>query len=338
MPPVKVKHHHKHSQKQQRPPPAVVPSDVSETVNEIQDGLRVLFADSVKKVKGVADGQVGVNMSAEKRSSDFLLLSPHPHPPMHSVETHYITPLANTVGSFASGNPVIFSPNAAINPVGDILFNRSLSFRYSGIATFLISMLLGALLVVLLTVSAGILLVAAFTAFTSFLATSSLVGLFLTTRLYLCIKKAGLSNVSEGILEWIEETRLRLFLGLGLASEGRSSASYRGLPDPQEETLVVAHVISSTATNNRETKERQEADEKTQVGHQDHSPPSQVMLELVEVHGGSSSNNNVKAAPPTPDVSFLQDRIDINIVPAHSSTISTDRIQASPPRSADTDD
>ncbi|KAJ9104427.1 hypothetical protein QFC21_001922 [Naganishia friedmannii] len=250
MAPVKPKHHHQHrhhkSHKEEAQEP-IIPSDVTETVQEITDGLKMVFDDSVKRVKGVAD---------------------------------------------------------------------------TGVIAFLMSVLVGTLFAVFLTVTAGILLVAgfiltpilAFTAFISFLATSSLVGLFLASRLYVCVNKAGLSNIAGGILDWIEETRLRIFLGLGLSAGGPSS--HKGLPAAHDETLVVARVI---ATTTRENEDREE-DEQTRIGNQE--SPSQVMLELLEVRG----------RVPLSDVSVLQDRIDINVAPP--STASSDPVQGSSASSA----
>ncbi|KAJ9114610.1 hypothetical protein QFC22_005483 [Naganishia vaughanmartiniae] len=149
----------------------------------------------------------------------------------------------------------------------------------------------------------------AFTAFMSFLATSSLVWLFLASRLYVCVNKAGLSNISGGILDWIEETRLRVFLALGLVAGGTSS--HNGLGRARDETLVIARVI---ATTNRENDDREE-DEQTRVGNQD--SPAQVMLELVEVHSKA----------PVSGLSVLQDRLGISGAPL--STSSPDTVQGS---------
>lgn len=286
MAPVKTKHHHhghrrSHREEAQEP---ILPSDVTETVQEIKDGLKVMLDDSVKRVKGVAD----------------------------RVEHQYVTPLANAIGSFASSNPVIFTFLSFFT-----IFSAIPVLIAIGVITFFLSVLLGTLFSVFFAVTAGILLVAgfiltpilAFTAFMSFLATSSLVGLFLASRLYVCINKAGLSNISGGILDWIEETRLRVFLGLGLSAGGTSS--HKGPFDARGETLVVARVIT---TANRENDEREE-DERTRVGNQD--SPAQVMLELVEVH----------SSVPVSEISVLQDRIDSNVKP--TSTASSNPIQGS---------
>lgn len=55
MPPVKPSQrtHYKDEARSQ-----VIPSDVADTMNEIRDGLNVIFDDSVRRVKGTADRQV----------------------------------------------------------------------------------------------------------------------------------------------------------------------------------------------------------------------------------------------------------------------------------------
>lgn len=143
----------------------------------------------------------------------------------------------------------------------------------------------------------------------SFLATSSLIGLFLASRLYVCVNKVGLSNLPEGVLDWIDETRLRVFLGLGLTTGGTSL--HKGFADARDETLVVAHVLATTSTEN----EDREEDERTRVGNQD--SPGQIMVELVEVH----------SRVPVSGLSVLQDRVKIDVAPP--STASSDPVQGS---------
>lgn len=55
----------------------LIPSDVADTVNEIRDGLNVLFDDSVRRVKGTADRWVAFPLSsAPAYRTDLACVSP----------------------------------------------------------------------------------------------------------------------------------------------------------------------------------------------------------------------------------------------------------------------
>lgn len=71
MPPVKPSQrtHYKDEQRSQ-----VIPSDVADTMNEIRDGLNVIFDDSVRRVKGTADMQVGLRSFMQSRGGANLSL------------------------------------------------------------------------------------------------------------------------------------------------------------------------------------------------------------------------------------------------------------------------
>lgn len=61
MAPVKAKHNlHQHQHRHHQPhreeaQGPIIPSDVTETMQEITDGLKIMFDDSVKRVKGIAN-------------------------------------------------------------------------------------------------------------------------------------------------------------------------------------------------------------------------------------------------------------------------------------------
>ncbi|KAI5454262.1 hypothetical protein NCC49_004322 [Naganishia albida] len=228
----------------------VIPSDVADTVNEIRDGLNVLLEDSIRRVKGTAD----------------------------AIENNYIAPIGRSVGKFASGSPVVFTFLLFFG-----FFSAIPVFIAIGILTFATSVLLTAVLgffafavtVMLLIAGAILTPILIFTSFVSFIATSSLVCAFLATRLYLCISKRGLSDFPAGVLDWMEETRLRVLLTLGLGEKFETSDA-KDKVEP-ETILLTRIVVPSTIPEDDEREE----DDKTEVGYRE--SPERVKLEVIEI-------------------------------------------------------
>lgn len=85
-------------------------------------------------------------------------------------------------------------------------------------------------------------------------------------------------------MDWIEETRLRLLLTMGLAggeADAYSDSSEFETETEAETVVVTQMIVPSTSAAGHD--ERDEAD-KTEVGYRE--SPERVKLEVIEIHSG----------------------------------------------------